>query len=333
MATLGMHRDFLMEFAALEKPSPETRLRGVREVRDGHTRRAAPGEAHAPEGSAAADHPHQRLLARRRPQGGVGRQLPTAEGASPRQGQRLGRQAPGLGERGHAGNRDPQRRRPGEGHGRAPGAGGRGALPALPGLGVPGRRCCAAWEWTRRSCRSSGWCRTKPPGGPAQVLPEQQYDVLLGLATGMEPAEIDREIVQAYTRAAPRSADSSEGTSSPPPWPVRAAGSPWSPGPRSCRRSWSGPSTPGGSSCTRASTGSRYQESYAGPARVTGGPGTGKTVVALHRAYDLARRLPADAPDGCVLLTTYTKGPRRGAGALPGTAGHRTRRCARRSGW
>jgi hypothetical protein len=34
------------------------------------------------------------------------------------------------------------------------------------------------------------------------------------------------------------------------------------------------------------------------PARVVGGPGTGKTVVALHRALHLARRLPADAPDG-----------------------------------
>ena len=38
-----------------------------------------------------------------------------------------------------------------------------------------------------------------------------------------------------------------------------------------------------------------------------GGPGTGKTVVALHRALHLARRLPDDAPDGSVLLTTYTR--------------------------
>ncbi|MFI5802214.1 UvrD-helicase domain-containing protein [Streptomyces sp. NPDC051561] len=50
-----------------------------------------------------------------------------------------------------------------------------------------------------------------------------------------------------------------------------------------------------------------YRRSYKGPARVTGGPGTGKTVVALHRALHLARRLPADAPDGSILLTTYTK--------------------------
>lgn len=40
---------------------------------------------------------------------------------------------------------------------------------------------------------------------------------------------------------------------------------------------------------------------YNGPARVTGGPGTGKTVVALHRAHRLAQR-----GDGKVLVTTFT---------------------------
>lgn len=43
------------------------------------------------------------------------------------------------------------------------------------------------------------------------------------------------------------------------------------------------------------------EASYRGPARVTGGPGTGKTVVALHRAHALAKR-----GDGRVLLTTFT---------------------------
>ena len=40
---------------------------------------------------------------------------------------------------------------------------------------------------------------------------------------------------------------------------------------------------------------------YRGPARVTGGPGTGKTVVALHRARYLATR-----GEGPVLVTTFT---------------------------
>jgi superfamily I DNA/RNA helicase len=45
---------------------------------------------------------------------------------------------------------------------------------------------------------------------------------------------------------------------------------------------------------------------YSGPARVGGGPGTGKTVVALHRVVHLARKLPA-GDDRPILLTTYTR--------------------------
>jgi superfamily I DNA/RNA helicase len=48
----------------------------------------------------------------------------------------------------------------------------------------------------------------------------------------------------------------------------------------------------------------KYAErSYAGPFRLSGGAGTGKTVVLLHRASMLARR----SPDSRVLLTTFTK--------------------------
>ncbi|MBT2525994.1 AAA family ATPase [Streptomyces sp. ISL-99] len=46
-----------------------------------------------------------------------------------------------------------------------------------------------------------------------------------------------------------------------------------------------------------------YRASYSGPAQVTGGPGTGKTVVALHRVRHLLKFLR----DGDrILLTTYT---------------------------
>lgn len=44
------------------------------------------------------------------------------------------------------------------------------------------------------------------------------------------------------------------------------------------------------------------ERSYGGPARVAGSAGTGKTVVALHRAAHLARA----NPDGRVLLTTFS---------------------------
>ncbi|MEU2346096.1 UvrD-helicase domain-containing protein [Streptomyces sp. NPDC013082] len=45
---------------------------------------------------------------------------------------------------------------------------------------------------------------------------------------------------------------------------------------------------------------------YNGPARVGGGPGTGKTIVALHRVRHLVRQLPPGR-DKHVLLTTYNK--------------------------
>nr|MDT0660794.1 AAA family ATPase [Micromonospora sp. DSM 115978] len=45
-----------------------------------------------------------------------------------------------------------------------------------------------------------------------------------------------------------------------------------------------------------------YHATYPGPVQVSGGPGTGKTVVALHRVKHLLDR----TPDARVLLTTYT---------------------------
>ncbi|MDA2814345.1 AAA family ATPase [Nocardiopsis sp. RSe5-2] len=48
---------------------------------------------------------------------------------------------------------------------------------------------------------------------------------------------------------------------------------------------------------------------YAGSAQISGGPGTGKTVLALHRAAHLASRDSAVSPDArrTVLLTTYNR--------------------------
>jgi superfamily I DNA/RNA helicase len=45
---------------------------------------------------------------------------------------------------------------------------------------------------------------------------------------------------------------------------------------------------------------------YSGPARVGGGPGTGKTIVALHRVVHLVRQLPPGS-DRPVLLTTFNR--------------------------
>lgn len=48
------------------------------------------------------------------------------------------------------------------------------------------------------------------------------------------------------------------------------------------------------------------RRSYSGPARVSGGPGTGKTIVALHRVKWLVRRLPAGSGKA-ILFTTFNK--------------------------
>ena len=49
------------------------------------------------------------------------------------------------------------------------------------------------------------------------------------------------------------------------------------------------------------------ERSYSGPARVSGGPGTGKTIVALHRVRWLVQRLPSGSSGKDVLLTTFNK--------------------------
>ena len=44
-----------------------------------------------------------------------------------------------------------------------------------------------------------------------------------------------------------------------------------------------------------------------GPMRVSGGAGTGKTVIAVHRTVELAKRAKADGQEPRILLTTYTR--------------------------
>lgn len=59
------------------------------------------------------------------------------------------------------------------------------------------------------------------------------------------------------------------------------------------------------------------ERTYSGPARVTGSAGTGKTIVALHRAVHLARANPTSR----ILLTTFSKAL---ANALKGKLAHLT---------
>ncbi|MEU2625891.1 UvrD-helicase domain-containing protein [Kitasatospora sp. NPDC007106] len=140
-----------------------------------------------------------------------------------------------------------------------------------------------------------------------KILPEQQYDVLLGLASGLDPKDIDREIVQAHARTAPPESIAL-GHDELALAMARSRGRvALVSGPQELMEILERPFDAWRVFLHPSQHQLAYRETYAGPARVTGGPGTGKTVVALHRAYHLARSLPQDAPAGSILLTTYTK--------------------------
>lgn len=62
-----------------------------------------------------------------------------------------------------------------------------------------------------------------------------------------------------------------------------------------------------------------YKPVYNGPAKITGGAGTGKTVVLMHRARFLARQLVAAESSARVLVATYTNALAKSLSAVLGT--------------
>ncbi|GAA2665224.1 ATP-dependent helicase [Streptomyces aculeolatus] len=145
--------------------------------------------------------------------------------------------------------------------------------------------------------------------GLRKYLPEQQYDVLAGLAAGLSPEEVWREVVQAQLAAEPSPADvpaaAAENLAAA---MARSRGRiALVSGPDELQDILARPFDAWRVFLHPSQHRVAYRPSYSGPARVSGGPGTGKTVVALHRAAYLAGRLPAGAPDGSILLTTYTR--------------------------
>ncbi|MFD7876919.1 UvrD-helicase domain-containing protein [Streptomyces sp. NPDC059766] len=152
-----------------------------------------------------------------------------------------------------------------------------------------------------------------------KILPEQQYDVLAGLAARMEPEDVWREVVlvqleQASLRASRQAAAGSEQSASAVGQDDLSAAMARSQGrialvsgPDELMEILSRPFDTWRVFLHPSQRKVAYRPSYNGPARVLGGPGTGKTVVALHRALHLARQLPADAPDESSLLTTFTR--------------------------
>ncbi|WP_185084696.1 UvrD-helicase domain-containing protein [Nonomuraea muscovyensis] len=127
----------------------------------------------------------------------------------------------------------------------------------------------------------------------AGTLPRGQYDVLLGLASGMTVEEVWNEVVGSVK---PELFDPEDISAAVSRTPDRIA---LVEGPEELIELFSKPFAR-----WRVYLHPLQREaalrSYSGPAQVLGGPGTGKTVVALHRARHLASR------GGRVLLTTFT---------------------------
>jgi superfamily I DNA/RNA helicase len=137
-----------------------------------------------------------------------------------------------------------------------------------------------------------------------QVFPEDQWEVLLYLSEGCSPEEVWRDLVSLRRPADSEPLDQTNVSAAIINTPSRIVlvsrpdeleqvlGQPFA-----AWRVFLHPSQ------RRVA----YQASYGGPAYVSGGPGTGKTVVALHRVKHLLDRLPVSGEAGQpVLLATYT---------------------------
>lgn len=141
----------------------------------------------------------------------------------------------------------------------------------------------------------------------AHLLPTTQYDVLVGLAAGMTPEQVWAEMSQYLVDGAPPAQVDPEDVV------AAAARTPDRfkvvSGPDELRQILSHPFDAWRVFLHPAQRSIAYRPSYTGPALVTGGAGTGKTVTALHRAVALARRddLSTDDDAPSILLTTFTR--------------------------
>ncbi|CAL9398578.1 UvrD-helicase domain-containing protein [Streptomyces sp. enrichment culture] len=131
------------------------------------------------------------------------------------------------------------------------------------------------------------------------LLPEDQLEVLQYLAEGFSPEEVYRDVV-AVRRPADAPAEPVEdlatviaNTSA----RIRLVT-----GPRELEEALDKPFAAWRVFLHPSQRRVAYRASFGGPVQVTGGPGTGKTVAALHRVKHLLGR----SDDSRILLTTYT---------------------------
>lgn len=130
------------------------------------------------------------------------------------------------------------------------------------------------------------------------IVPDPQYDVLAALAAGMSPEEVWAEI--AVIPGAGQKHDLDDVTAAVERTPKRMV---LVTGPDELMDAFSYPFAQWRIYLHPTQQRMAYG-SFRGPARVTGGPGTGKTVAVLHRAKHLARMSEADRS---ILITTFTK--------------------------
>ena len=143
------------------------------------------------------------------------------------------------------------------------------------------------------------------------VLPEAQFSALYALACGMTVEEAWNEVVQLLpSETPPEKVDTSDLVSAMKRTPGEVT---FVSGQDELRSVLSRPFAAWRTFLHPSQRKIAYKESYSGPAQVTGGAGTGKTVTALHRAAFLAERAvvqPA-ADSGSanppILLTTFTR--------------------------
>ncbi|MFE9389145.1 UvrD-helicase domain-containing protein [Streptomyces sp. NPDC006784] len=133
----------------------------------------------------------------------------------------------------------------------------------------------------------------------ATLLPEDQLEVLQYLAEGFGPEEVYRDVV-AVRRPAEAPAEPVEDLATVlanTPARVRLVT-----GPGELEDALEKPFAAWRVFLHPSQRRVAYRTSFSGPVQVSGGPGTGKTVAALHRVKHLLGR----SEDGRVLLTTYT---------------------------
>nr|MDT0659100.1 AAA family ATPase [Micromonospora sp. DSM 115978] len=134
----------------------------------------------------------------------------------------------------------------------------------------------------------------------ANLLPAPQYDALTGLAAGLTPEQVWEEVsAQLPTGTPPETVDTDDIAAAVARTPDRFV---LVSGPAELAQILAHPFDAWRIFLHPAQREIAYRPSYAGPALVTGGAGTGKTVTALHRAVHLAR-LGA----GPILVTTFTR--------------------------